>query len=144
VPTEYLRRNLGDDPAAWRTARAELKIGDQTVTAPFIDIGPSKGQQKKGVVVDVSTPLSDAMGGFDHTKASVKIIPNAGPDYVTDQDEWHKEQVTIGSQFSQPPANSPTPWTSLLKKSGWMSLLSGPDQNNKRDTLSADAVSFLV
>jgi hypothetical protein len=38
VPTEYLRTHLGNDPAAWRTARAQLQVGDQTVVAPFIDM----------------------------------------------------------------------------------------------------------
>jgi hypothetical protein len=120
VPTQYLREHLGNDPAAWRTARAELKIGDQTVIAPFVDIGPGKKQRAAGVVVDVTTPLSDAMGGFDKTKASVKIIPNAGPDYTTDQDEWYKEQAEIGKQFARPSVGaepSPTPWAPLYADS---------------------------
>ena len=144
VPTEYLRAHLGDDPAAWRTARAQLQIGDQTVVAPFIDIGPSKEQQKKGVVVDVSTPLSDALGGFDHTKASVKILPNAGPDYTTEKDEWNKEQAAIPKQITRPLDGeaSQTPWTSLLKNSGWLSLEAGPDENKKR--LPIDALTSLV
>jgi hypothetical protein len=146
VPTEYLRKHLGDDPAAWRTARAELKIGNSTVMAPFVDIGPGKKQRDAGVVVDVTTPLSDAMGGFDKTKASVRIVPNAGPDYTTDQDEWHKEQAALRKQVaSRPPVgNEPSrmPWTSLLKDSGWMSLMSGDDQ--KRDTLSVEALTSLV
>ena len=93
--------------------------------------------------MDVSTPLSDALGGFDKTKASVKILPNAGPDYKTDQDEWNQEQASIGKQFPAVAAEpSRTPWTSLLKNSGWMSLMSGSDENKKR--LPADVLTSLV
>lgn len=148
MPTDALRAQLGKDPAAWRTARAQLTIGDQTITVPLVDIGPSKDQQEKGVVVDVTTPLSDAMGGFDMKKANVKIIPNAGPDYTTEEDEWRKEQAAIGKLVASRPAvgneRSRTPWTSLLKDSGWMGLMGGQDETKKRDTLPVDALTSLV
>jgi len=112
VPTQYLQQNFGSDPANWRTARGTLTVGDQTVTVPFIDIGPSKAQQKSGVVVDVSQPLSDALGGFDRTQASVKLLPKAGPDPIEDSDAWYKEQQQIAQRLNVPGVGaepSPTP-----------------------------------
>jgi hypothetical protein len=137
VPTDVLRANFGNDESAWRTARAELNVGDQTVTVPIIDVGPGKKQQKSGVVVDVSNPLSDALGGFDRTKASVKLIPNAGPDYKTHPDDWHDEQADIRKQLSTPKSvwDQPSP--------SWTSLIPSDDETQKRlsDALPVSALT---
>jgi hypothetical protein len=130
VPTEYLRKNLGNDPADWRSARAQLTVGDKTVMVPFVDIGPGSDQRKKGVIVDVTKPLSDAMGGFDYAKANLKIIPNVGPDYKTNQDEWYNEQDAIAKQFPNP--KEPAPWTSAAPTPSWAGMIPDRDEIVKR------------
>jgi hypothetical protein len=114
LPSNYLTEQLGNEPAAWRAARARLTIGGNTVMVPIVDIGPGKGPQSRGVVTDVTHPLSQALGGFDSTKANVQILPNAGPDYTTDQDRWYQEQSKIAQQLGYPgigsePAPTPNP-----------------------------------
>jgi hypothetical protein len=112
LPTSYLQKNLGDDPAAWRTARAQLTVNNQTVSVPIIDVGPGQKEQDNGVVTDVSYPLSQALGGFDMAKAKVSLVPNAGPDYLTDQAKWYREQGQIASSLSTPQIGAepaPTP-----------------------------------
>jgi len=100
LPMERLVQTLGTDPANWRKARAEITLGDQTTMAvPIIDVGPGTKQQARGVVTDVSAPLARGFGDFDVTKAQVKILPNAGPDYTSDPDAWYNEQTAIGKQL---------------------------------------------
>jgi hypothetical protein len=118
LPTSYLQDHLGNDPSAWRTARAQLTVNNQTVSVPIIDVGPGQKQQDKGVVTDVSYPLSQALGGFDMAKAQVSLVPNAGPDYLTNRDAWDREQRSItssliGGEPSPTPSLSPAPNGSL-------------------------------
>ena len=58
VPEEYLQRHFGNDPANWRTARADLTYNGQTVRVPFVDIGPSPEKQAEGIITDITYPLS--------------------------------------------------------------------------------------
>jgi hypothetical protein len=100
APTSYLRRHFGNDPANWRTARAELTTQDgQTVRVPFVDIGPSPEQQANHVITDITYPLSQGLGTGGKAHVSIKMIPNAGPDYLKDKDAWYEEQGQIGNQF---------------------------------------------
>jgi hypothetical protein len=109
MPQDQLRQQLGDNPAAWRTARAQLTVNNQTVSVPIIDVGPTQKQQDKGVVTDVSYPLSQALGGFDMAKAKVSLVPNAGPDYLANRDAWDREQGSIQSSLvGAEPAPTPS------------------------------------
>jgi len=101
LPEERLRSALGDDPANWRTARAQITVGDQSVAVPIVDVGPGKKPQAKGVVVDLSDPLAKGLGDVDWSKSNVQILPNAGPDYTTDRTAWDNEQAAIGKSFPQ-------------------------------------------
>jgi hypothetical protein len=107
APTHYLRQQFGNNPASWRTARARVTIGGQSVTVPYVDVGPGSGAQKKGVVTDVTHPLAQAFGGFDKTKAKIEALPNAGPDYINDKEAWFKEQNAIASSLNVPQAKQP-------------------------------------
>jgi hypothetical protein len=121
VPEEYLQRHFGNDHAAWRTARAEVNYNGQSVLAPFIDIGPGKGPQAKGVRMDISNLLQQGLGGSDVKSDNVKynIIPNAGPDALKDPDKFKQEQDAFRNRFKDNPAAqiasepAPTPWTGL-------------------------------
>jgi hypothetical protein len=101
VPTSFLHEHFGDNPAAWRTARAQVTYGDKTVSVPYVDIGPGKRQQNKGVITDLTYPLSQALGTGDMSKVTIKPLPNAGVDYVTDHDKWYDEQGQIDKILAQ-------------------------------------------
>lgn len=120
VPTEFLQQNFGPHPSDWRTARAEMTLNNQTVRVPFVDVGPSQKQQNKGVSTDVTYPLSQAMGGADYSKVQTKLVPNAGPDYMKDQDAWYQEQASIGKQLgdTNPPWASASPTPSAAQGAG--------------------------
>jgi hypothetical protein len=113
VPTHYLRQQFGNNPASWRTARAKVTVNNQTVTVPYVDVGPGSGPQSKGVVTDATYPLSQALGGFDKTKAKIEAMPNAGPDYNTSKEDWYAEQNAIANQLkvtgAQRPGAEPAP-----------------------------------
>jgi hypothetical protein len=113
VPTSFLRKQFGNDPAAWRSARAQLTYGGQTVQVPFVDVGPSGGQQKKGVVTDLTYPLSQALGTGDMSKVQISYLPNAGTDYTKDPTLWYNEQSQIHQkltgQMGLPGGTTPSP-----------------------------------
>ena len=106
VPTSYLRANFGSDPAAWRTARAQITMNGQTLQVPFIDVGPGKGPQSRGVIADLSYPLSQALGGKGWDKIQLSPLANAGVDYTLDPDGWRAEQQGIRSNMM---SEAPTP-----------------------------------
>jgi hypothetical protein len=122
VPTSYLRQHFGNDPAAWRTARAQITYGNQTVQVPFVDVGPGRGPQSRGVITDLTYPLSQGLGTGGRAKVSMSFVPNAGADYTKDPNAWYNEQGQIaqqlgggGSQVAQigaTPAPTPMPDTS--------------------------------
>jgi hypothetical protein len=67
--------------AAWRTARAEVTIGGQTIQVPLVDIGPGKGPRARGVVIDLTDHLANGMGMGDESPAQIRLLPpNTGPD----------------------------------------------------------------
>jgi hypothetical protein len=99
VPTSFLRQHFGDDPAAWRTARAKLEYGDQTIQVPYVDVGPGTKQQKKGVITDLTYPLSQGLGTGDMSKIKLTPVPNAGVDYNTNKEDWQTEQGQIQKQL---------------------------------------------
>ena len=99
VPTSYLRANFGSDPAAWRTARNRIVVNGQEITVPYIDIGPGKGPQARGVIADLSYPLSQAVGGTGRDRIELNPVANAGPDYLKDQEGWQAEQAALGSDL---------------------------------------------
>jgi hypothetical protein len=101
VPTSYLRQQFGNDPAAWRTARAQITYGDQTVQVPIVDVGPGQGPQAKGVITDLTYPLSQGLGTGGRAKVSMSFVPNAGADYTKDPNAWYNEQGQIAQQLGQ-------------------------------------------
>jgi len=144
LPKTRLVSSLGDDPAAWRTARAQVNVGDQTVSVPIIDIGPGRKPQSKGVVTDLSDPLSKGLGDVDWTKANVQIIPNAGPDYTTDRAAWNREQANIGKQFPQGGTIGAEPGPTPLQSQTDMilSLLTDYDEDTRNKNI-AQAIKSL-
>jgi hypothetical protein len=99
VPTSFLRQHFGNDPAAWRTARAQVTYGDTTIQVPYVDVGPGKKQQSKGVITDLTYPLSQGLGTGDMSKVTIKPLPNAGVDYNTNKEDWQTEQGQIQQQL---------------------------------------------
>jgi hypothetical protein len=100
VPENDLVQNFGRNPAAWRTARAQVNTGGTQVQVPIIDIGPGSGPVSRGAVTDLSHPLAQGLGASGWDPARVQLIPNAGPDYTTDRDAWDQEQSNIAANFS--------------------------------------------
>lgn len=100
VPTSYLRQNLGNDPAAWRRARALITYGDTSVQVPIVDVGPGQKQLKRGVITDLTDPLSRALGTSGKDKVGMTLLPDAGPDYSTHGINWQNEQDTIADRLA--------------------------------------------
>jgi hypothetical protein len=100
VPRKQLIKQFGNDPAAWRRARALVTYKGQTVQAPIIDFGPGSKPQRRGVITDLSYPLSKAMGSNGMAKVDMQLVGDAGPDYKNEQDDWQAEQDKIASQLS--------------------------------------------
>jgi hypothetical protein len=100
VPTSYLRKQFGNDPAAWRRARAVVTYGDKTVSVPIVDAGPGAKQQRRGIVTDLTYPLSQDLGTGGKSKVDLQIVGDAGPDYKNDQDAWADEQRRIANQLN--------------------------------------------
>jgi hypothetical protein len=111
IPEDQLRARFGDNPDNWRTARAQLTIGDKMVQVPIIDLGPGTKPQARGVVTDASHPLATAMGikPDDEANGSVALVANAGPDYVKDPTAWNNEQDQIASNLGVQPVVSASP-----------------------------------
>ena len=118
VPTSYLRKNFGADPADWRTARAEITMNGQTVQVPFIDVGPGTGPQKRGVIADLSYPLSQGLGGTGKDPVQIRPLADAGADYTSDRAAWDAEQAAIAAQMrpgtSLAESGAPTPMTPAM------------------------------
>jgi hypothetical protein len=124
VPTSYLRANFGNNPAAWRTARAQITYGGQTVQAPIVDIGPGSKPQRRGVVTDFTDLLAQGLGSGDKAKVSMKLVGNAGPDYTVDPDSFQNEQTQIANQIA---AQAKGPMIS--DQTSDQTMLSGDDLN---------------
>ncbi|HTD17835.1 MAG TPA: hypothetical protein VK673_21810 [Chthoniobacterales bacterium] len=99
VPRSVLERYFGNDPAAWRRARAVVNMGGQNVIAPIVDEGPGEGPQARGVVADLTNTLSRALKSDGYDPADVSLLANAGPDYLSERDSWNAEQDRIRKQF---------------------------------------------
>ena len=114
LPQDQLNALLGPKADAYRTARLRLTINGQTFQVPITDYGPSEGQQKKNVVSDATYPLSQALGGFDWTKATnLGIVKNAGPDYKTNRAAWDQEQAQLRALLSYARGGEPAPTPDL-------------------------------
>jgi hypothetical protein len=126
LPESVLRENLGDDPAAWRRARAEVWMNGQKRVVPIVDLGPGKGAQARGVTTDITAPLSNGLGGSGMDPVTTRILKEAGPDYTQDPDAWWKEQHQIEASMpgvskwaafptvdepDQPQSQTPSPQT---------------------------------
>src|SRR5262249_40954044 len=99
VPRSYLEQNLGSDPAAWRTARAQINFGGNTLSVPIIDLGPGQENLKKGAITDLSYPLAQGLGATGWDPVNMTLHPNAGPDYTTNRKAWDQEQTQIASSL---------------------------------------------
>jgi hypothetical protein len=99
VPREQLQKQLGNDPAAWRTARAMVTVNGHRAVVPIVDIGPGTKAQSRGVVTDLTGPLASAMGSSGFDPVGISLVRNAGPDYLTDRKGWYAEQQRIASQL---------------------------------------------
>lgn len=103
VPEDWLRKTYGDDPAAWRTARVQLKVGDKTITVPIVDIGPGRKARARGVVSDITDLLWKGLGqGEENPQVSIKLVEGGGPDYVSNRYGWDQEQRQIAAALAQP------------------------------------------
>jgi hypothetical protein len=100
VPRSYLRQQFGNDPQAWRRARAQVTYGERTISVPIVDIGPGSKQQRRGVITDLTYPLSQDLGTGGKSKVDLKIVGDAGPDYKADPESWQDEQSQIASQLN--------------------------------------------
>jgi hypothetical protein len=141
IPEDQLRARFGDNPDNWRTARAQLTIGDKMVQVPIIDLGPGAKPQARGVVTDASHPLATAMGikPDDEAKGSVALVANAGPDYVKDPTAWNNEQDTIASNLGVQPmvSASPAPTPSdTLPQSSSVAIANANDPDKQRGLMN--------
>lgn len=122
IPEDYLRKTFGDDPAAWRTARVQLKVGDKTITVPIVDVGPGKKSRARGAVSDITDLLWKGLGLKDENpQVNIKLMPGAGPDYSSDRASWDAEQKQISAALQTPMALSspaPTPLGSAFPNIG--------------------------
>jgi hypothetical protein len=100
VPRSYLRQQFGNDPEAWRRARAQVTYGDKTVQVPIVDIGPGSKQQRRGVITDLTYPLSQDLGTGGKSKVDLQIVGDAGPDYKADPEGWQDEQNQIANNLN--------------------------------------------
>jgi hypothetical protein len=99
LPEEVLRQSLGDDPAAWRRARAEVWMNGQKRLVPIVDKGPGQAAQARGVTTDLTAPLSNGLGGSGMDPVTTRIYPEAGPDYVANPKDWWDEQHKIAASM---------------------------------------------
>lgn len=139
VPRDVLQANFGDDPANWRTARANLTVGDRTVQVPIVDLGPGNKPQARGVVVDATHPLAQAMGLTGSDKASYSLVANAGPDYIKNPTEWNNEQDRIASNLGVQPVVSPSPAptpSDTLPQSSSVAVANIDDPNKQRGLMN--------
>jgi hypothetical protein len=95
VPEQQLIDQFGNNPEAWRKARAVVKMGGQNVIAPIVDVGPGQSAQARGVVTDLTGPLAQALKSQGSDPAEISIIADAGPDYKSDPRGWYDEQKKI-------------------------------------------------
>jgi hypothetical protein len=141
IPEDQLRARFGDNPDDWRTARAQLTIGDKMVQVPIIDLGPGAKPQARGVVTDASHPLATAMGikPDDEANGSVALVANAGPDYIKNPTEWNNEQDKIASSLGVQPvvSASPAPTPSVtLPNSSSVAIANANDSDKQRGLMN--------
>jgi len=105
VPHDVLTRTFGSNPAAWRTARAQVNFRDKTFNVPIVDIGPGKEPRGRGVVTDLSAPLWQALGldpAQGLANVQIQLLGNAGPDYTSARADWDQEQTQIAQALQVP------------------------------------------
>jgi hypothetical protein len=105
VPFDQMQKQFGIDKSNWpdmRSARADVTNNDtgQTVRMPIVDFGPDAKAQSKGVVTDLTTRTQQAWGAPSPANVTIKVLPNAGPDYANDLDGWYEEQSKIHDQLT--------------------------------------------
>jgi hypothetical protein len=138
VPEDVLRQSLGNDPAAWRRARAEVWMNGQKRLVPIVDLGPGQSAQARGVTTDITAPLSNGLGGSGMDPVTTRIIPEAGPDYTQDQAAWWKEQHQI--EASMPGAKDWSAFPTVDEPDNQSpQVVQTPSQNVSRGTTTADA-----
>lgn len=77
VPQDILQKYLGNNPANWTGAQAEVVNHDtgQRQIVPIKDVGPGPTNRSKGAVVDLLPGTAKDVGGNGWSKSSVRIIP---------------------------------------------------------------------
>jgi hypothetical protein len=81
IPQEALIAQFGNNPKAWRSARA-IVVDPSTgkrMLLPIVDIGPGEGPQDAGVAIDFTLGTNKLFGGTGNKGFYVKLVPNAGP-----------------------------------------------------------------
>jgi hypothetical protein len=78
----------------------------QTVRVPYVDVGPGSGPQSKGVIMDLTHPVSEGLntGGMANNATLKYLPPGSGPDYTTHPDAWYVKQGHLSKQFANNPA----------------------------------------
>jgi hypothetical protein len=98
VPEWVLQSKFGNNPAAWRKARADVVGPDgRRLRLPIVDLGPGPGPDNAGVVVDMTPSVSKYFGGDGNV--AVKLVANAGPDVNKNPQSWVDEQDAIKHGF---------------------------------------------
>ena len=111
VPHKTLIRELGNNPAAWRSARVQItNVGNlQTMTVPIVDLGPGRVPLRRGVAVDFTQAVDNAFnnqGGDAGNMFHTKILPNAGPDVRTDPAAFWAEQAELNQRRNLLPSGT--------------------------------------
>ena len=147
VPEQQLIDQFGQDPEAWRKARAVVNIGGQKVTVPIVDVGPGKKALANGVVTDITGPLAKALKAQGYDPAQISLIANAGPDYTADPTNWYAEQKKIRSSIpgSGPWVNDPVAGQPAAKENAdkpWLNdpVVKTPPVPSKTEPWKADAM----
>jgi hypothetical protein len=147
VPEQQLIDQFGQDPEAWRKARAVVNIGGQRVTVPIVDVGPGKKALANGVVTDLTGPLAKALQSQGYSPAQISLIANAGPDYTADPTNWYAEQKKIRSSLpgSGPWVNDPVAGQPAAKENAdkpWLNdpIVKTPPAPSKTEPWKADAM----
>jgi hypothetical protein len=112
VPEWVLVNKFGNNPAAWRKARADVIGPDgRRLRLPIVDLGPGPDQDNAGVVVDMTPNASRFFGGDGNV--AVKLVGNAGPDVNKNPTQWADEQDAIKHGFD---SASLTPGATKISK----------------------------